>query len=183
MLKCYMQVAIGLDIFLAYLRRAFHCCYYCAVVADHEEELIRKCIKHERRSEPEEGAPEKTKADLYAEERWAESLDHKMACLLDKTRVDPLDYGGTRYAECVRLRIQPNDANVCIFYRELSNIAGPFAVREEDSKWRCKLCMKLFKDAPFVEKHVVNKHADQIQSQLQEVSVSEPFTSAHERSY
>jgi hypothetical protein len=36
-------------LYLAYLRAAFHACYYCAVITDHLEELQRKCIKHERK--------------------------------------------------------------------------------------------------------------------------------------
>ena len=38
------------DLYLAYLRVAFHCCYYCAVVADRADELQRKCVKHVRGS-------------------------------------------------------------------------------------------------------------------------------------
>jgi hypothetical protein len=38
-----------LDLYLAYLRAAFHTCYYCAIVTDHLEELQRKCIKHVRK--------------------------------------------------------------------------------------------------------------------------------------
>jgi len=36
-------------LYLAYLRAAFHACYYCAVVTDHLEELQRKCLKHVRK--------------------------------------------------------------------------------------------------------------------------------------
>lgn len=35
--------------YIAYLRAAFHACYYCAVVTDHLEELQRKCLKHARK--------------------------------------------------------------------------------------------------------------------------------------
>lgn len=35
--------------YLAYLRAAFHTCYYCAVVTDHLEELQRKCLEHQRK--------------------------------------------------------------------------------------------------------------------------------------
>lgn len=35
--------------YLAYLRAAFHTCYYCASISDHLEELQRKCIKHARK--------------------------------------------------------------------------------------------------------------------------------------
>ena len=34
---------------MAYLRSAFHTCYYCAVITDHLEELQRKCIMHVRK--------------------------------------------------------------------------------------------------------------------------------------
>lgn len=40
---------IALDLYLAYLRTAFHTCYYCVSVSDNVEELQRKCIKHVRK--------------------------------------------------------------------------------------------------------------------------------------
>lgn len=43
------QVVVSLDLYLTYLRAAFHTCYYCAVVTDHLEELQRKCLKHARK--------------------------------------------------------------------------------------------------------------------------------------
>ena len=45
----YLQTIVALDLYLAYLRAAFHTCYYCAVVTDHSEELQRKCVKHVRK--------------------------------------------------------------------------------------------------------------------------------------
>ena len=45
----FLQTVIALDLYLAYLRAAFNTCYYCAVIADHLEELQRKCIKHVRK--------------------------------------------------------------------------------------------------------------------------------------
>ena len=105
-------MVLALDLYLAYLREAFHVCYYCAVVTDHPEELIRKCAKHERRAEGQEnptpaaegGEKEKEKGrkqDGPSDERWAEILDGKIACLIDRLTVDPTDYGGTRYDEWV----------------------------------------------------------------------------------
>jgi hypothetical protein len=94
--------------YLAYLREAFNCCYYCALITDHHEELVRKCIKHERREDPsssqqgeaEDGQEQpKGNTDTFSEERWVESLDHKIACLIDPTTVDARDYGGTRLEE------------------------------------------------------------------------------------
>jgi hypothetical protein len=42
------QLSIQLDLYLAYLRTAFNCCYYCAARADFPEELQRRCLKHTR---------------------------------------------------------------------------------------------------------------------------------------
>ena len=42
-------MVVSLDLYLMYLRAAFHTCYYCAVVTDHLEELQRKCLKHARK--------------------------------------------------------------------------------------------------------------------------------------
>jgi hypothetical protein len=42
-------VVVSLDLYITYLRAAFHACYYCAVVTDHLEELQRKCLKHARK--------------------------------------------------------------------------------------------------------------------------------------
>ena len=44
-----LQAVVSLDMYLAYLRAAFHTCYYCSVVTDHLEELQRKCLKHARK--------------------------------------------------------------------------------------------------------------------------------------
>lgn len=44
-----LQTVVSLDLYLAYLRAAFHACYYCAIVTDHLEELQRKCVKHVRK--------------------------------------------------------------------------------------------------------------------------------------
>lgn len=94
--------------YLSYLREAFNCCYYCALVTDHQEELVRKCIKHERRedlSANQQGENGETKdhangnSESPSDERWADSLDHKLACLIDPTGVDPKNYGGSSLEE------------------------------------------------------------------------------------
>jgi hypothetical protein len=43
------KTVISLDLYIAYLRAAYHTCYYCSVVTDHVEELQRKCIQHRRK--------------------------------------------------------------------------------------------------------------------------------------
>lgn len=153
------HVALSLDTYLAYLREAFHCCYYCGVVADHAEELVRKCIKHERQEASSSNSQEnhgKTKESSngngqeYAEDRWGDSLDHKLACLLDPAGVDPAEYGGTKLED------------------ERETMAAPHVTKEDEGKWRCQACKKLFKAQEFVEKHVLNKHPELVKSEMDE---------------
>ncbi|KAL1744623.1 hypothetical protein HDZ31DRAFT_38253 [Schizophyllum fasciatum] len=167
------KVVVSLDLFIAYLRAAFNTCFYCCVVTDHVEELQRKCVKHERKplsaalggdeamdvkeegaQDQEEGKKEEDgekKKDRRRDggrdwkrndERWLEWHDSKLALLVSRDEVDPRDYGGKNYDE------------------ELAKTVEPYIKREEEHKFRCKSCQKLFKAATFVEKHVANKHPD-----------------------
>ncbi|PVF96753.1 hypothetical protein CPB86DRAFT_736235 [Serendipita vermifera] len=147
------KLAISLDMYLSYLRHAFHCCYYCAIVADHGEELIRKCIKHERR----EGNEEATNQDKQSFERWAELLDSKIACLIDVSGVDPAEYGGTKLDD------------------ERAQLIRPHVGKEDEAKWRCTLCKKLFKASEFVEKHILNKHTEVFKTQMEELEMFNNF--------
>ncbi|KAI0677002.1 hypothetical protein C8Q78DRAFT_960315 [Trametes maxima] len=175
------RTVIALDLYLAYLRAAFNTCYYCAVVTDHVEELQRKCVKHLRKPmskmllqevqaeaqkaekdvKTEEGVDAVKEKDVKEkpsenrdwkrnDERWLEWLDSKIALLIDRDGVDPRDYGGKSYEE------------------ELSRACEPFIKQEDEGKFRCKTCQKLFKATSFVEKHIANKHSDLIK-QLEEI--------------
>jgi len=159
-------------------RAAFHTCYYCSVVTDHLEELQRKCLKHDRKplsktlleevkaaeaekaekekkvteddkekdvTEKESPVKEKTNENRdwkRNDERWLEWLDTKMALLINRDGVDPRDYGGKNYDE------------------ELTKAVEPFVKQEDEGKFRCKTCQKLFKATSFVEKHIANKHGE-----------------------
>ena len=52
--------------------------------------------------------------------------------------------------------------------RELSKAAEPFIKQEDEGKFRCKTCQKLFKATSFVEKHIANKHPELVKH-LEEV--------------
>ena len=93
--RSFSQTVIALDLYLAYLRAAFNTCYYCAVIADHLEELQRKCIKHVRKplskmmlqelqaaeaqkaEKVEEDADAPKKEETGAKEKTAEARDWK----------------------------------------------------------------------------------------------------------
>ncbi|KAF6762475.1 hypothetical protein DFP72DRAFT_956970 [Ephemerocybe angulata] len=191
------KIVVALDLYLEYLRAAFNTCYYCSVTTDHVEELQRKCIKHVRKpllktaapaeeqqkqseaaSKSEEqstSATEEGKAkedegaekvaesqkekketktfigkDRHGDERWLEWLDTKLALLINRDEVDPRDYGGKLYEE------------------ELSKAVEQHIKQEDEGKFRCKTCLKLFKATSFVEKHIANKHPELVK-QLQEL--------------
>ncbi|KAF8883425.1 hypothetical protein BD779DRAFT_1612279 [Infundibulicybe gibba] len=171
------KTVVSLDLYLAYLRAAFHACYYCAVVTDHLEELQRKCLKHMRKpmsqglvdelktadaekerkvkeNEADEKDVEKEKEKEVKpkdrdtrdwkrnDDRWLEWLDSKIALLINREGVDPREYGGKSYDD------------------ELAKAVEPHFKQEDEGKFRCKTCQKLFKATSFVEKHIANKHPE-----------------------
>ncbi|KAJ7666549.1 hypothetical protein B0H17DRAFT_1089648 [Mycena rosella] len=180
------KTTVSLDLYIAYLRAAFHTCYYCSIVTDHLEELQRKCLKHERKplskmlleemkaaeavekaekekqlkteDEGDEAPAEEKEKEKdtkgsgkdrandrdwrRTDERWVEWLDSKMALLVNREGVDPREYGGKSYDE------------------ELTKAVEPFVKQEDETKFRCKTCQKLFKATSFVEKHIANKHPE-----------------------
>ncbi|KAJ6543854.1 hypothetical protein B0H19DRAFT_1168666 [Mycena capillaripes] len=182
------KTMVSLDLYIAYLRGAFHTCYYCSIVTDHLEELQRKCLRHDRKplskmlleelkaaeaaekaekekkakedegeeapaedkeKEKETKGPGKDRGDRdwrRTDERWVEWLDSKMALLINREGVDPRDYGGKSYDE------------------ELTKAVEPFLKQEDEGKFRCKTCQKLFKATSFVEKHIANKHPELVKS-------------------
>lgn len=52
---------------------------------------------------------------------------------------------------------------------ELTKAVEPFVKQEDEGKFRCKTCQKLFKATSFVEKHIANKHGELVKG-LDEVS-------------
>ncbi|OBZ77035.1 Pre-rRNA-processing protein ESF2 [Grifola frondosa] len=159
------KTVISLDLYLAYLRAAFHTCYYCAIVTDHLEELQRKSAeaqkaekeqKFEEDGDAEQAKDKEKEKDSPAKEKSSESrdwkrngeravarmVDSKVALLINRNGVDPRDYGGKSYDE------------------ELSRACEQFVKQEDEGKFRCKTCQKLFKATSFVEKHIANKHPE-----------------------
>ena len=70
-------------------------------------------------------------------------------------------------SECQVPRERSLVLNIC---RELSRACEQYIKQEDEGKFRCKTCQKLFKATSFVEKHIANKHADLIKH-LDEVSL------------
>jgi hypothetical protein len=61
-----------------------------------------------------------------------------------------------------------------IFQRELTKAVEPYVKQEDEGKFRCKTCQKLFKATSFVEKHIANKHPDLVK-QLDDVMLAATY--------
>lgn len=116
-----LQIKKTLDLFLYYLRSAFHTCYYCTASYNFPEELQRKCPKHVRRAAADASArivtgkpngkwprlPRDVIDVLFAKDwspvitelAWLRALDDRLPLLMDRELLDPRDFGGESYAE------------------------------------------------------------------------------------
>ena len=54
--------------------------------------------------------------------------------------------------------------------RELSKVVEQYIKQEDEGRFRCKTCQKLFKATSFVEKHIANKHPELVRS-LEDVNI------------
>ncbi|CED84199.1 arsenite-resistant protein asr2 [Phaffia rhodozyma] len=195
------KVKFHLDLYITYLRRAFHTCYYSASVADSAEELQRLSVRYLRKqkraslspakeitalspsvterlekdqngdeekvAEGEEKKKEATDVEEDQSEQakasatgiggesvasaklsdlnmmiWSQDLDPKINIILNRTTIDPTEAGGKNVSE------------------EIARIIGPFIKQEDEGKFRCKVCSKLFKAVDFVRKHIPLKHPE-----------------------
>ena len=109
-----------------------------------------------------------TVLNIHTDERWLEWLDSKIALLINRDGVDPKDYLGKSYDECATSPCAETTADVHA-NRELSKACEQHIKQEDEGKFRCKTCQKLFKATSFVEKHISNKHPELVKH-LEEVS-------------
>ncbi|GAA5854526.1 hypothetical protein JCM8547_004875 [Rhodosporidiobolus lusitaniae] len=135
-----------LDLSLSYLRSAFDTCYYCCVVCDSPEQLADMCPKHVRRAD-DGGNPMRRNNEMA----WLDGFEKRVPLLFPRDQLDVRDYGGESRDE------------------ELYRLVQPHVKQEEEGKFRCKECNKLFSARKFVEKHITLKHAAIIGDALDQV--------------
>lgn len=106
--------------------------------------------------------PQKT-----AEEKWIESHDLRIAPLLIPSAALnlPEEEGGLRLGDYGGR--DPEE--------ELKKLCAPLIKQEEQSKYRCKECNKLFRAPEFVIKHITTKHTDVTQGRIDDVSCCNTF--------
>ncbi|SCZ99130.1 BZ3500_MvSof-1268-A1-R1_Chr7-1g09406 [Microbotryum saponariae] len=163
----------ALDLYLHYLRTAFHTCYYCLAVFNFGEELLRRCPKHVRLvSEGKKpisgsqcfmsGAQAQTlMLSLFmlpilvaAELTWVRSFDDRLALLTDRDTVNLAELGGD----------DPEEA--------MHTLCATLHKTEGEGKYRCQQCNKLFSALKFVEKHITTKHPDDIRDKFDKVGIN-----------
>ena len=88
--------------------------------------------------------------------------------MINRNGVDPRDYNGKSYEVYVLFRAFGHTPHSYVF-SELSKACETLIKQEDEGKFRCKTCQKLFKATSFVEKHIANKHPELVKN-LQEVS-------------
>jgi hypothetical protein len=130
--------------------------------ADAEERERERDGDREQREPEAEGdksggreRPKKVFAQKSNDEKWSESLDHKIRPLIDA--VDVVDYGGRDIEE------------------ETRKLTAPAIKQEEASKYRCKECNKLFRAPEFVIKHITVKHPEVVNSKLDDFQTLNNF--------
>ena len=87
---------LALDLYIHYLRTAFHTCFYCLFSGDFPEELSRKCVKHVRRNPASPPGGQKRKDN---EQAWIKNFTEKVPLLTSRDTVDAVDFGGESYQE------------------------------------------------------------------------------------
>lgn len=132
-----------LDLYILYLRNAFNTCYYSASIHDFKEELVRKsCIYYRNTTTP---SPTHEDAyDSHKSENWMKHLDEKISSLIEPN-FDHVAYGGFNYDD------------------EVTAVVTKLIKKEDENKFRCLECTKLFRAMEFIEKHILNKHSNVIE--------------------
>ncbi|KAM0745655.1 hypothetical protein T439DRAFT_330469 [Meredithblackwellia eburnea MCA 4105] len=136
-----------LDLYLQYLRSVYHTCFYCVETRDFDIELERRCPGHFRRPEDNK----LTVARKITEQGWVTKLDEKLPLLISRDTVNPADFGGDNLDEATH--------RICL----------PEIKQEEEGKFRCKKCSKLFSALKFIEKHIASKHPEVLGDSLENV--------------
>ncbi|SCV70753.1 BQ2448_3515 [Microbotryum intermedium] len=135
----------ALDLYLHYLRTAFHTCYYCLGVYNFSEELLRRCPKHVR-------LVSEGKKPMAAELTWVRSFDNRLTLLTDRDTVNLAELGGD----------DPEEA--------MHTLCAALHKTEGEGKYRCQQCNKLFSALKFIEKHITTKHPDDIRDKFEKIN-------------
>ncbi|KAI9269863.1 hypothetical protein BY458DRAFT_510644 [Sporodiniella umbellata] len=152
-----VKIKKRLDMIIAYLRRVHMYCYYCAMECDSVEELNRKCCEPHCRSTVDDQTNTDARQPSKNEKGatlWAKNLDQKISMKVNTPDERELKKLGGK-----------------LFQTEIDEFVRVHVLKEHESKFKCQVkeCSKAFKGYDYVEKHILTKHADEIDRRKIEV--------------
>ncbi|OMJ75118.1 hypothetical protein SteCoe_25819 [Stentor coeruleus] len=133
-----IEKELQLDYQLLYLRKIHSFCYYCVEEYDDERMLTAKCGIAHVRG----------KYDINA-----------------KTFTDPRIE--TRILNSGSFKNYDKDTDE-ILSKKLKEFEDRYTVQEEENKFRCDLCKKLFRGSEFIKKHLAVRHVDEVNGVVKE---------------
>ncbi|KAJ2767984.1 hypothetical protein IWQ57_003728 [Coemansia nantahalensis] len=132
-----------LDLLLEYLRRVHYYCYYCGHTADSSEDFARRCAKlHLRRALTSSRGPQPSGS-------WTRTLDNRNDVIVRPLDPERLLKEGGKSLE------RETDAELDSQFQQ-----------QDEGRFRCSICNKLFKGDAFVRKHIRNKHPEVVPDTL-----------------
>jgi SERRATE/Ars2, N-terminal domain/Arsenite-resistance protein 2/Domain of unknown function (DUF4187) len=134
----YTEKELQLDYQILYLRKIHSFCFYCVEEYDDERMLAAKCGIAHVRG--------KVDANI-------------------KIFIDPrIEY---RILNSGTFKKYDKDMDE-IFNKKLKEFEEKYTVQEEENKYRCDLCKKLFRGSEFIKKHLSAKHTEEMNMLLKE---------------
>lgn len=127
-----VEKELQLDYQILYLRKVHSFCYYCVEEYDDERMLAAKCGITHIRGKTDSSI--KVFTDPRIEARILSSGSAK------------------KYAK-------ETDE---VLNKKMKEFEDKYTVQEEENKYRCDLCKKLFRGNEFIKKHLIAKHVDEI---------------------
>jgi len=129
---------LQLDYQLLYLRKIHSFCFYCCEEYDDERMLAAKCGIAHIRSR----------------------YDSNVKLMIDSRIEARITYPG--------LSKKYDKETDEVLGKKLKEFEDKYTVQEEENKFRCDLCKKLFRGSEFIKKHLSVKHADEVASVVKE---------------
>lgn len=133
-----IEKELQLDYQLLYLRKIHSFCFYCCEEYDDERMLAAKCGIAHIRSR----------------------YDSNVKLMIDSRIEARITYPG--------LSKKYDKETDEVLSKKLKEFEDKYTVQEEENKFRCDLCKKLFRGSEFIKKHLSVKHADEVASVIKE---------------
>lgn len=154
------KIKKALDLYIEYLHRVHLFCYYNASEAESTEDYDRKCPVLYRQSPKTPAAATTTENDgsekepVETKDKICERIDNKINLRMNRPKNnEDIEKIGGRNVD-----------------NEIDKYAIRNVVKDNEKRYRCKHCSKLFKGEEYVKKHIKTKHTDLIEPIIMEAN-------------